>query len=184
MARKNSSIPVPADSVEANDVLRRIGEIERETADIEAAYEEQVAALRKDFDERRSPLDVEFKRITKGLEIFADDSREDLLKDGKKTVELSAGKFGWRLNSSAKVSHGNLKEETVIERIKALGKAFSDKYIRTKETLNKEAMLEDRPKIPGVTYPQPEKFFYESVPAVKDEEAASNVVRLSEAKAA
>lgn len=181
------SIPVPADTEEANAVLWRIGEIERSVLEIDQAFAAQVAALRQgqSIDSELALLNSEYEKITKGLKIFAESHREALLPEGSgKTVKLPAGSFGWRVNASAKVVHGRLKEETVIERIKSLGKAFADKYVRVREELNKEALLADRPKVPGVTYSQPEKFFFEANPAVDDVEAASNVVRRSEKQVA
>lgn len=184
--RTTLSLPVPADTEEANAVLWRIGEIERSVLEIERAFAAQILVLRQgqNIDSELARLNSEYEKITKSLKVFAERHRETLLADGGKTVKLPAGTFGWRVNASAKVVHGRLKEETVIERIKSLGKAFADKYIRVKEELNKEALLADRPKVPGVTYSQPEKFFFEADPAVDDAEAASNVVRLSEKQVA
>ncbi len=53
-----------------------------------------------------------------------------------------------------------------------------EQYVRAEESLDKEALLRDRPAITGIKYTQTENFFIEPDPSINDPEASTNVVRL------
>jgi phage host-nuclease inhibitor protein Gam len=179
MARKSKSavsIPVPSTTTEANAVLYRVGELNRSVEMIEADYAEAVAKLRRDTDAHIAPLATEREQLSLGLHIFADTNRTTLLSGDTKTVQLSAGAFGWRF-TPPKVTLGRGGEGKAIQTIKELKLKG---YIRTKESLDKEALLRDRPVVAGIKYMQKEEFFLDPSPVVNDAEAGSNVVRLAQ----
>lgn len=176
MARKSRtslSLPVPADTTEANAVLFRLSELTRSVEAIESDFAQAVAQLRKEADEQIAPLATEGSQICKGLEVFADTNRATLLVGDEKTVKLSGGSFGWRW-TPPKVSTGKAGDDKALATVKALDLP----YVRTQEFLDKEALLRDRPVIAGIRYTQKELFFVEPEPAVDDVEASTNVVRL------
>ena len=143
---------------EVNDALHEIGELNRSIKAVESGLEEKIAALRQEADREIAPLVSDFGRRTQGLETYAEANREMLLPDGKKTVVLSAGNFGWRM-TPPKVSAGRGGDAKVLKKVKELKLNL---YIRIKEELDKEALLRDKPVIAGVKYTQKEEFFIES----------------------
>lgn len=149
-----------ADLNQANAALYAIGASNRKVALIEARLAAEVAKLRKEADKEIAPLAEEISKQLIGIEMYANQHRDQLLVDGKKTVNLSFGNFGWRW-TPPRVSAGRGGDAKVLERVKALNLS---QYIRTKEELDKEALLRDKPEIAGVKYTQREEFFVDPKP--------------------
>lgn len=167
-------IMIPASINEANISLFRLGVLDRSTANIENVLAAEVAQLRRAADARIAPLSSERSDLAAGLQLFAESNRATLLEGDKKSVQLTAGIFGWRftppkvefLRGSAKKALALLKELKL------------KKYIRIKETVNKEALLEDRPDVPGIKYAQYEEFYFETAPDIGTPETTVNVIAL------
>lgn len=144
------SLPVPQSDTEAREAIREIGDLSREALRLQAAMNDQIAALQESYGADVAPLNERARALTDGLQIFCEANRDRLTRGGKvKFFDFATGKVSWRLKP-AKVSLR--KVEDVIERIKAAG--LAQRFLRTKEEINKEAMLEDRAAasaIAGVT---------------------------------
>jgi phage host-nuclease inhibitor protein Gam len=144
MAKKNSRtktparpITVPQSREEADLFIRQVGELQRQRTKLEADMNESLANTKELYEVRNKDLKEEIEARAKGLEIWAAANRMELTRDGRqKTARFAAGEISWR-NRPASVTLRNIKE--LIPRIKkrGLGKLF----IRTKEEINKEAML-------------------------------------------
>lgn len=143
MAKKvksaGTNLPIPQDDSEAREAIREIGDLNREVLRIEAEMNDQIAALQLKYGELAAPLREQVVAKTDGLKMFCEVNRDRLTGGKVKYHRFSTGEISWRLRP-AKVSIRGLPE--VIEAIKAakLGK----KFLRVKEEINKEAMLEDR----------------------------------------
>lgn len=154
MAKKlktaGSNLPIPQDDSEAREVIREIGDLNRDALRIEAEMNDKIAALQQEYGDRVAPIREAAAAKTEGLKMFCEVNRDRLTGSGKvKYHRFATGEISWRLRP-AKVSIRGITD--VIEAIKAakLGKRF----IRVKEEINKEAMLEDRAMagaIKGVT---------------------------------
>ena len=176
MSRKKITAlaPVLASLSEANSTLARIGEYGRSIQMIESDLAEKILALRKKADEEILPLATNVATLSFGLELYANQHREELLKDGGKTVSLSCGNFGWRW-TPPKVSAGRGGDAKVLEKVQALNLS---EYIRNTPELDKEALLRDKPPIAGVKYTQMEKFFIEPEVAVGHDHVLAVLVAL------
>ena len=154
MAKKlkttGSNLPIPQDDSEARETIREIGDLNRDALRIEAEMNDKIAALQQEYGDRVAPIREAALAKTEGLKMFCEVNRDRLTGGGKvKYHRYATGEISWR-QRPAKVSIRG--QAAVIEAIKAakLGK----KFIRTKEEINKEAMLEDRSTagaIKGVT---------------------------------
>ena len=174
MAKKSRRIiTVPASLVEANTSLFRIGAIDRSVSAIESELSEAIARLREEAEARSAPLLSERDDLATGLKLFDETNRATLLENDRKSVRISAGVFGWRLTpTKVQFLRGGAKK--VLEAIKELR---LKKYLRIKESVDKEALLKDRPVITGVKYVQREEFFLEPASeAVTDPKVPENVV--------
>lgn len=167
-------IVVPATVADANEILFRLGELNRLADAIESEFADAVNELRRIADERLALVLEERKSKATSIRLFADANRKTLIKGDEKTVKLSAGSFGWRF-TPYKVTLAAGGEKKALETIKALK---LKRYIRIKEALDKEALLKTRPVIPGIRYTQKEEFFVDPTPAVDDTQASDNVVSL------
>lgn len=145
MAKKKTKIlaqplPVPQSREEAAAHLRRIGDLNREVARIELDLSDRVAALKEKAEADAVPLQEQAKALTEGLKMWAEANRDQLTGGGKvKNHDLGTGKISWR-SRPAKVSLSG-KIEEIVERLKKLG---LQRFIRTTEEVNREAMLADR----------------------------------------
>jgi len=156
MAKKAKAVPVPANLAEASKFLARFGELDREIRQIENRLADRVVKLRHAADELLGPLQAALTKTKLGLHQFADKHRSRLLPKGEKTVQLPTGSFGWR-DTPYRVVTGMTKHADIIATLKAADLAA--KYVRTKEMLNKQALLDHRPVVKGVKYTRGEIFF-------------------------
>lgn len=138
---RGANLPVPQSRDDAAAALRRIGDLNREVARIELDLNDQIAALKETAERTADPLKEEAKARTEGLKVWAEANRDQLTGGGKtKTADLGTGRISWRLRPpSVRVTGA----DRVIEAIKKLGFAA---FLRTREEVNKEALLADPDK--------------------------------------
>lgn len=138
---RGANLPVPQSRDEAAAALRRIGDLNREVARIELDLNDQIAALKETAERTADPLKEEAKARTEGLKVWAEANRDQLTGGGKtKTADLGTGRISWRLRPPSVRVTGS---DRVIEAIKKLGFAA---FLRTREEVNKEALLADPDK--------------------------------------
>ncbi|PYE87527.1 host-nuclease inhibitor Gam family protein [Phyllobacterium leguminum] len=143
MAKKTKTLgvnlPVPQNREDAVQALRDIGEANRQIARIEADMNDQMARLKAEAEKQATPLKEKVAAQTEGLKVWAEANRDALTAGGRtKTADLGTGKVSWRLRPPSVRITG---ADRVIEAIKKLG--FSADFLRTKEEVNKEALLAD-----------------------------------------
>jgi phage host-nuclease inhibitor protein Gam len=147
---QGTNVPVPQDDSEARAAIREIGDINREVLRIEAEMNDAIAALQQEYGARAAPLRDRAAAMVEGLRIFAEANRGRLTRGGKvKFHRFATGEISWRLRPAKVTIRG---KEAVIDAIKAAG--LGQAFLRVREDVNKEAMLEDRATaaaIPGVT---------------------------------
>lgn len=152
---KTDAIPAPSTQAEAEQLLAEIGERQREVARIEAAMNDELSAIKASYEKNAQPLNAEIEAKFSALHVWAEAHREDLLKGKSKTARLATGELLWRITPpSVRIAGGDV----VLERLKQLG---MHDLIRTKEEVNKEAVLADPERVEGVkgiTITQREEF--------------------------
>lgn len=146
---RGANLPVPQSREEAAEAVKQIGIWQRQHARLQADLNDQVAELKKDAEDAAAPLVESIETHIEGLKLWAEANRLKLTDGGKvKFAELGTGKISWRFRPPSVRIY---KVESVIEAIKRLGLAA---FLRTKEEVNKEAMLADPEKarlVSGVT---------------------------------
>jgi phage host-nuclease inhibitor protein Gam len=148
---------VPTDRDEVNAAIAEIGMLQRERLRIETEMNDELAAVKARYDaEAKTPGD-RIAELAKGVQLYCEANRVALTKDGKvKFHTFATGEVNWRLAPFAVVLR-NVSDVLALLKAKGL-----KKYIRTKEEVNKEALLTDREKLPeqikGITFVQKEAF--------------------------
>jgi phage host-nuclease inhibitor protein Gam len=136
--RKALALPVPQSRDEAVEQVAQIGALRRQIAAIKARAAAQLAKIGEAVEEAVEPLEVELNAMEKGLQSYCEANRSDLTRNGKvKFHRFATGKVSWR-KRPAKVSIKGAKD--VIARLKEHG---LKRFIRTEETIDKEAMLKE-----------------------------------------
>ncbi len=140
MKATGTNVPVPQDDSEAREAIREIGDLNRQALRLEAEMNDQIAALQQAYGEKVAPIRQLAQAKRDGLQTFAEANRNRLTGGGKvKFHRFATGEISWR-NRPAKVSIRG--SEDVINALKAAG--LAERFVRVKEEVNKEAMLEDR----------------------------------------
>ena len=181
------NLAVPQSDAEAEQMIARLGALQRDIAEAQARHDATIAALEEPHARALKENGEAQTALVEGLAIWASANRERLTKGGVfKTVQLPTGTLLWREGRHA-VKHRGLTVAEVIaavrERLETLGemigKARAEKrpevaraleadrrvilgFLRTQVALSKEAMLAAREiaeTIPGVSIPRgPEEF--------------------------
>lgn len=145
MAKKTKTfginLPVPQTRDDAAETLRMIGETGRQVARIEADMNDKIVLIKDEAEKLAAPLKEQVTARTEGLKVWAEANRDALTNGNKtKTADLGTGKISWRSRPpSVRITGVDL----VIETIKKLGFTV---FLRTKEEVNKEALLADPDK--------------------------------------
>ena len=149
---------VPADRDQVNEAIAEIGRHQRERERIQADMNDRMAAIKAEHDAAAKPLGARINELAKGVQLWCEANRTALTREGKvKFHEFATGVVKWRLTPwSVAVS----KVADVLALLKAKG--LGDAYIRTKEEIDKEALLAaretlDADPIKGITFKQREE---------------------------
>ena len=138
MKTAGTNVPVPQDDSEAREAIREIGDLNRDALRIEAEMNDKIAALQQEYGAKVAPIREQAVAKQEGLKMFAEVNRARLTNGGKvKYHRFATGEISWRVRPAKAGIRG---KDDVIAAIKAakLGK----KFLRIKEEVNKEAMLE------------------------------------------
>lgn len=139
-----------------NEAIYQIGQAQRERDRITTAMNDELAAVRARYEQDAAPHAGVIKTFGHGVQIWAEANRAELTRDGKtKTVKLAAGEFSWRMRPASVRITG---QGIVLSALKALG---MERFVRTKEEIDKTAILADPDAVAhvkGITLAQGEDF--------------------------
>lgn len=152
------AFPVPQSRDEANTAIRQIGLDSRELARIEANMNDEISAVREKYETNATPLRDAIASRIDGVQVWCEANRAALTRDGKvKSAQLPEGEVQWRTTPPAVTVRGL---EAVLTRLHTMGLR---EFIRAKEEVNKEAILETPTAHPvrqveGISITQREEF--------------------------
>ncbi|MDR1310634.1 MAG: host-nuclease inhibitor Gam family protein [Burkholderiaceae bacterium] len=146
--KKIAEIWVPQSRDETADAIKTIGDTSREIERLTVNMNDEIADVTKKYqatiDRHKQSLDT----LQTGVQIWCQANRNDLTQGGKnKTANLITGTVHWRKRPSSISLRGI---EGILE---ALKRMKLTRFIRSKEEINKEAMLNEPnvvSSIPGV----------------------------------
>jgi phage host-nuclease inhibitor protein Gam len=139
-----ATAPVPQNRDDAVAAIARIGHHQRERERLKGEMDEQITALREQYDKQMGPHVDDIKSLTAGIHTWAEANRDDLTQCGKvKTANLMTGELRWRTTPPS------CKLVRIKEALEELKKKKLTRFIRTKEEVNKEAILADQAAIDG-----------------------------------
>jgi phage host-nuclease inhibitor protein Gam len=142
-AQKTAYVPQNRD--ECAEMINQIGRISRQIAGTQAAMNDEIAAVTDRYTGMVTPQEAILKQLQEGVQAFCEANRLELTQNGKiKSAEFVTGTVQWRQRPPSVTLKG---VETVIETLKNLKLS---KFIRTKEEVNKEAILLEPAKVKGI----------------------------------
>ncbi|MBE2896763.1 host-nuclease inhibitor protein Gam [Pasteurellaceae bacterium HPA106] len=142
---------------EVEVAIKKIGDLQRELLRQATLQNDELAAVTERFAPILQELEEKIKPMQSAVQAWCESHRDELTNKGKtKTGSFNTGEVQWRQRPPSIVIRG---KDKVIEALKRLGLV---QFIRTKEDVNKDAML-DAPDIAatvsGVTVKQGEEDF-------------------------
>ncbi len=129
---------VPASRDEVDTAIAKIGELQRERETLRTAMNGELAGIKERYETSATIAAEAIKTLSSGVQMWCETNRADLTRDGKtKTVRLGNGEVRWRTRPpSVTVRAAGL----VIEALKRLNLT---RFIRTKEEIDREAILRE-----------------------------------------
>lgn len=137
--------PVPQNSGEANEMIAELGQVRRDLARAEAAMNDDLAAVKNRHEDEARPLKDRAEALLGGIEMWANANRAMLTLGGKvKFARFGAGEIKWRTRPPRVTIRA---QEAVIEALRGLGLT---RFIRVKEEVNREALLNEPEAAAGI----------------------------------
>lgn len=125
--------------------IRMIGDFQCEIVRLETEMNDQIAAVTLKYADKIKPLQEQLKTLSEGVQNWCEANRSDLTNGGKvKTANLVTGDVQWRVRPPSVTVRG---VDSVMETLRRLGLS---RFIRIKEEINKEAILNEPGAVAGV----------------------------------
>ena len=136
-------VPQSRDAVGCD--IRRIGDLQREAARLETEMNDAIAEITEKYASQIAPLKTSIETLSKGIQGWCEANRDELTNGGKvKTANLVTGDVSWRQRPPSVSIRG---VDAVMETLERLG---LQRFIRTKQEINKEAILLEPKAVAGV----------------------------------
>ncbi|MDS1575933.1 host-nuclease inhibitor Gam family protein [Escherichia coli] len=136
-------VPQSRDAVVCD--IRRIGDLQRETVRLETEMNDAIAEITEKYASQIAPLKTSIETLSKGVQGWCEANRDELTNGGKvKTANLVTGDVSWRQRPPSVSIRG---VDAVMETLERLG---LQRFIRTKQEINKEAILLEPKAVAGV----------------------------------
>jgi len=142
---KKTAVPHACQSkAEAMDAIRALGDAQRTLTRLESSINDEIAVITAREKDRIDALKGRIESLTTSIHWWCEANRATLCTGGGKTANLITGEVSWRQRPPS-VSLKSV--DKVIETLKRLGLC---QFLRTKEEVNKEAILADHKAVSGV----------------------------------
>jgi len=143
--KSKAQVYVPQTKEDAAADVRKVGELMRQLTREEADMNDLIAEITQRYQPAFDLLKEQITLLQDGVQSYCEANRDALTNGGKvKSANLITGEVAWRQNPpSVRIS----KSEAVIETLKRLGLG---RFVRTKEEINKDAILNEPDDVRGV----------------------------------
>ncbi|RRW89170.1 host-nuclease inhibitor protein Gam [Pandoraea apista] len=129
--------------------IRDIGDVNREIIRLQAAMNDEIAIITQRYQEQMSPHQEHLLSMQSGVQVWCEANRDRLTEGGKvKSHNFVTGQIQWRVRPPSCTVRG---AESVIELLKVRS---LDRFVRVKEEINKEAILNEPDAVkdvPGIS---------------------------------
>lgn len=129
---------------DAMSAIRILGDTQRELTRIETELNDKIAEITDSKKEEIDALKGRIKNLTSGIQTWCESNRAELCKGGTKTANLTTGVVSWRQRPPS------VQVRAMDKVLEALRQFGLDRFIRSKEELNKDAVLAEPQAIAGI----------------------------------
>lgn len=143
--KSKAQVYVPQTKDDVAKDIKKVGDLVRELTRCEADMNDKIAVITQEYQVLLEPIKERIDLIQEGVQAWCEANRDELTNGNKvKSANLVTGEVSWRQNPpSVRIS----KAEAVIEMLKRLGLT---RFVRTKEEINKDAILNEPDEVRGV----------------------------------
>lgn len=143
--KATAQIYVPQTREDAAGDIKTIGDLNREVARLETEMNDKIAEITESYKDKFAPLQERIKTLSNGVQYWSEANRDQITNGGKtKTANLVTGEVSWRVrNPSVKVTG----VDSVLQNLRIHG---LERFIRIKEEINKEAILNEKSAVAGI----------------------------------
>lgn len=125
--------------------IRKLGDLQRELLRAEAHMNDKIAKITAAAQPELDDLKARIATLQTGVQTWCEANRDTLTDGGKvKTANLVTGEVAWRQRPPSVSVRG---ADTVIDTLRRLGLV---RFIRTRDEVNKEAILNEPDAVRGV----------------------------------
>lgn len=125
--------------------IKKLGDLQRELARTESEMNDAIGEITERHAPAMETLKKDIDTLSKGIQGWCEAHRDELTQNGKtKTASLITGKVEWRNRPPSVAVRG---VDSVLETLRRLN---LDRFIRTKEEINKDAILNEAKAVEGV----------------------------------
>ncbi len=118
--------------------IRRIGDLQRQITVAQAEMNDAIAEITERYQPLLEDIKEQIKPLQAGVQVWCEANRHDLTRGGKvKTAGFVTGEVQWRQRPPSVSVRG---VDLVIDTLKRTGLG---RFVRTKEEINKDAILAD-----------------------------------------
>ncbi|EJB1365951.1 host-nuclease inhibitor Gam family protein [Salmonella enterica] len=143
--KSTAAVYVPQNKDDVIGDIKKIGDLQRELEREQTVMNDAIGAITEKHAPGIEALKKDIDTLSKGVQGWCEAHRDELTQNGKtKTASLITGKVEWR---NRPPSVGIRGVETVLETLRRLG---LERFIRTKEEINKDAILSEPEAVEGV----------------------------------
>lgn len=136
-------VPQSRDDTAAD--IRKIGDLQRQLTRTSTEMNDAIAAITQNFQPRMDAIKEQLNLLQAGVQGYCEANRHALTDNGRiKTANLITGEVQWRQRPPSVSIRG---QQVVLETLRRLG---LERFIRTKEEVNKEAILNEPDEVRGV----------------------------------
>lgn len=130
---------------QVQSAIKEIGDLSREHTRLTTEMNDKIGATSEQYAPQLKSLEKEVESLQKAVQEFCEANRDELTEFGKtKTANFVTGEVQWRQRPPSVAIRG---AESVLESLMRLG---LDRFIRTKQEINKEALLNEPEVAKGI----------------------------------
>ncbi|OOF65156.1 host-nuclease inhibitor Gam family protein [Rodentibacter sp. Ppn85] len=143
--KTDAQVYVPQTREDVASDIKTIGDLNREITRLETEMNDAIAKITEDYKDKFTPLQERIKHLSNGVQFWSEANRDQITNGGKtKTANLVTGEVSWRVRTPSVKITG---VDSVLQNLRIHG---LDRFIRIKEEINKEAILNEKSAVIGI----------------------------------
>lgn len=139
-----AAVPVPQSKADCAIYIKNLGDVQRDFERQRAEMNDAIANITKAHQPALEALTLRLQNLQSGIQTWCEANRATLIDGASKTANLITGEVSWRQRPPSVSVRG---VDTVLETLQRMGLG---RFVRSKEEINKEAILNEPDAVRGI----------------------------------